>query len=189
MSRSGVASFPCSPHRCRWTGCRGIGHQFRGRVSSLLPERPQPELARPREIPTDPIAPWPHGNVVDGISTGTRRFVNNFHVSEDRLADWTEERVGVRADLERTTECKRREALEDRSPSGALVSVAESYNETVSRQIEEIGWLYLNMDLTWLKLPRTISPVPVLYLALPLGTFAVVLRQCSRNCLFPPYFL
>lgn len=72
------------------------------------------------------------------LSKVVLRFTYNQYISQDRLADWetdaAEEKSAFASRLRET----RRELLEDRSRSGELENVSETYSQTVEDQIERL---------------------------------------------------
>jgi hypothetical protein len=75
---------------------------------------------------------------IEAIAKAVLRFKNSSHISEERLEQWEEEKDEVLNDLERKIQRRRRSALSGRSLSGELRDVADSYNDTISDELEDI---------------------------------------------------
>lgn len=75
---------------------------------------------------------------IEAIAKAVLRFKDQSHISDSRLEKWEEEKEKVLSDLEKKIQRRRRSALSGRSPSGELRDVSDSYNETISDELEEL---------------------------------------------------
>lgn len=74
---------------------------------------------------------------IEAMAKAVLRFKDREHISEDRLTEWKKEKQKVLNDLETKIERRRESALSGRSLSGELQEVSDSYNETISDELEE----------------------------------------------------
>jgi hypothetical protein len=75
---------------------------------------------------------------IEALAKSVLRFKDRSHISHDRLEKWEEEKEKVLVDLEKKIHKRRESALSDRSLSGELRNVSDSYNETISDELEDI---------------------------------------------------
>lgn len=75
---------------------------------------------------------------IEAIAKAVLRFKDRSHISETRLEKWEEEKEKVLNDLEKKIHRRRKSALSGRSLSGELRNVSESYNETISDELEDL---------------------------------------------------
>lgn len=75
---------------------------------------------------------------IEAIAKAVLRFKDRSNISEDRLEEWEEEKETVLNDLEEKINRRRESTLSGRSLSGELQNVSESYNETISEELEDI---------------------------------------------------
>lgn len=75
---------------------------------------------------------------IEAIAKAVLRFKDQSNISEERLQEWHEEKEAVLEDLEAQIERRREAALSDRSLSGELDDLSESYNETISDELEDL---------------------------------------------------
>ncbi len=74
---------------------------------------------------------------IEAIAKAVLRFKERSHISEARLEKWEEEKKEVLNDLEKKIQRRRQSALSGRSLSGELHDVSESYNKTISDELED----------------------------------------------------
>lgn len=75
---------------------------------------------------------------IEAIAKAVLRFKDQSHISDSRLEKWEEEKEKVLSDLEKKIQRRRRSSLSGRSPSGELRDVSDSYNETISDELEDL---------------------------------------------------
>jgi len=75
---------------------------------------------------------------IEAISKAVLRFNKRSNISEDRLNEWEDQKGKVLNDLEKKIQRRRDSVLSDRSSSGELRNVSDSYNETISSELEDI---------------------------------------------------
>ena len=75
---------------------------------------------------------------IEAIAKAVLRFKDRSHISEDRLKEWENEKEKVLNDLEKKIQRRRESALSIRSLSGELRNVSDSYNETISDELEDL---------------------------------------------------
>lgn len=75
---------------------------------------------------------------IEAIAKAVLRFKDQSHISESRLEKWGDEKEKVLNDLEKKIQRRRESALSGRSLSGELCNVSDSYNETISDELEDI---------------------------------------------------
>lgn len=74
---------------------------------------------------------------IEAIAKAVLRFKDQSYISESRLEEWEEEKGKVLNDLEKKIQRRRRSTLSDRSSSGELGDISDSYNETISDELED----------------------------------------------------
>lgn len=75
---------------------------------------------------------------IEAIAKAVLRFKDRSNISEHRVEEWEEEKDKVLNDLEKKIQRRRQSALSGRSLSGELQDVSESYNETISDELEDL---------------------------------------------------
>lgn len=75
---------------------------------------------------------------IEAIAKAVLRFKDRSHISENRLSKWEEEKEKVLNDLESKIQRRRESALSGRSLSGELRDIPDSYNETISDELEDL---------------------------------------------------
>ncbi|WP_311171769.1 hypothetical protein [Halobellus ordinarius] len=75
---------------------------------------------------------------IEAIAKAVLRFKDRSHISEDRLSKWEEEKEKVLKDLESKIQRRRESALSGRSMSRELRNISDSYNETISDELEDL---------------------------------------------------
>lgn len=75
---------------------------------------------------------------IEAIAKAVLRFKNQSNISDTRLKRWEDEKEKVLNDLERKIRRRRKSALSERSFSGKLQEVSDSYNETISDELENL---------------------------------------------------
>lgn len=75
---------------------------------------------------------------IEAFAKAVLRFKDQSHISDDRLESWVDEKQKVLNDLEKKIQRRRQSALSDRSLSGRLQDVSDSYNETVSDELDDL---------------------------------------------------
>jgi len=75
---------------------------------------------------------------IEAMAKAILRFKNQSNISEDRLNEWEEEREKVLNDLEKKIQRRRKSTLGGRSMSGQLDEVSESYNESITDEIDDL---------------------------------------------------
>jgi len=72
---------------------------------------------------------------IEKLSEIVLRFEHNENISEGRLAEWEEQRPVSKEELEDEITDTRREYLLATDPAGELESVADEYDDLVSREL------------------------------------------------------
>jgi hypothetical protein len=75
---------------------------------------------------------------IEAVAKAVLRFKDRAHISEGRLEKWKKEKEKVLNDLEKKIEQRRESALSGRSLSGELEEISNSYNETISDELEDL---------------------------------------------------
>ena len=75
---------------------------------------------------------------IEAIAKAVLRFKDRSHISEPRLEKWEEEKEKVLKDLEKKIQRRREAAFSGRSLSGELDHVSDSYNVSISNELEDL---------------------------------------------------
>jgi len=74
---------------------------------------------------------------IEAFAKAVLRFKERSHISEARLNEWEEEKEKVLNDLEKKIQRRRESALSGRSLSSEFRDVSDSYNETITDELED----------------------------------------------------
>lgn len=75
---------------------------------------------------------------VEGVAKIVLRLTENTNVPAEKRSEWRERSAETRADLRRKIERKRESALSRRRDAGSLDAVSESYNESISDELDDL---------------------------------------------------
>lgn len=75
---------------------------------------------------------------IEGLAKAVLRLKDNNNLPEERLAEWRAEKENILAELEDRIRRKRQDALQHREESEMLDSLADSYNETILDEIDDL---------------------------------------------------
>ncbi|PSQ08401.1 hypothetical protein BRC97_00580 [Halobacteriales archaeon QS_6_71_20] len=75
---------------------------------------------------------------IEGAARIILRFEEHSNIDSEALEDWHEQKEKVCKDLQSRVSQKRKEALSERQSTPALDSVADSYNTTISEELDDL---------------------------------------------------
>lgn len=75
---------------------------------------------------------------IEGLAKTVLRFKHNDNIPDERLAEWQEDKEDTLRELGDRIQRKRQEALQHREESGMMDRIAESYNETILDEINDL---------------------------------------------------